>query len=139
MLGVFGPGPAVPLSVADLKDGDGGVVDIPSTWRAAVKRSDAESETVEITTENQRWARDGNVGNVRRAQRGSGTSRRCPRTTHRRATDAIGSKRGGVALTRCPDDLLIVYRYPYTLAASSSTPLHGVPFPARLESLHPRT
>jgi hypothetical protein len=49
------PGPDVPLSVAVLKDGDGGEVSIPSTWRDSIQASDAETETVEITTANQRW------------------------------------------------------------------------------------
>ena len=48
------PGPEVPLSVAQLKDGDGGEVSIPSVWRDDIRASDAETETVEITTKNQR-------------------------------------------------------------------------------------
>jgi hypothetical protein len=138
-LGASGPGPAVPLSVADLKDGDGGVVDIPSTWRAAVKRSDAESETVEITTENQRWARwEGNVGNgnVRRAQARQRHVTPLPSRHTRRASDAIGSKGGGVALTRGPDDLLKCTVTRTRSPHSSSMPLHAPsPFLLGFESL----
>ena len=52
------PGPhpdVVPLSVAVLNDGDGGEMTIPSVWRDDIRTSDAETETVEIATKNQRF------------------------------------------------------------------------------------
>ena len=56
------PGPSVPLSTADLKDGAGGGVDVASTWRSAVKAEDAETETLEISTSNQRWVAEVGIG-----------------------------------------------------------------------------
>lgn len=44
----------VPRSVAALIDGDGGELVIPSTWRESIQVSDAETETVDVTTKNQR-------------------------------------------------------------------------------------
>lgn len=46
----------VALSVANLEDGDGGEIFIPSTWREDVRVAHAHAETVEVTTKNQRWA-----------------------------------------------------------------------------------